>query len=74
MAKQKQNIPEGVEVIVTAKCPKCKKKRDYVMPIQYTPYCDVCLTMPMVAVKVEIKQIKVKQLKSNGNNNLHRNR
>lgn len=44
------------EIIVTAKCPKCKKKKEYKMPITFTPYCDKCLFVPMIVQKVKINQ------------------
>jgi endogenous inhibitor of DNA gyrase (YacG/DUF329 family) len=42
------------DVTVTAKCPKCKKKKEYKMPIDYIPFCDVCLYVPMVISRVKI--------------------
>lgn len=47
---------EEGKVIVIAKCPNCKKKKEYVMPINYTPYCDVCLFVPMIIWKIKIKK------------------
>ena len=43
------------EVTVIAKCPKCKKKKEYVMPITFTPFCDKCLYVPMIVQKVIVK-------------------
>lgn len=48
------------EVIVTAKCPNCKKIKHYKMPINYTPYCDKCLFVPMIIKTVKINTGKEK--------------
>lgn len=41
------------EVVVTAKCPKCKQRKEYKMPINFTPYCDKCLFVPIIAIKIK---------------------
>ena len=49
------------KITVIAKCPKCKQKKQYEMPINFTPYCDKCIFVPMFIDIVKIKSIK-KQL------------
>jgi endogenous inhibitor of DNA gyrase (YacG/DUF329 family) len=44
------------EVTVIAQCPTCKQKKEYKMPINFTPYCDKCLFVPMIIKKINIKK------------------
>lgn len=43
------------KITVTAKCPKCKKTKQFVndKPINYTPHCDKCF-VPLFIHKLEI--------------------
>lgn len=49
-------------IIVTAKCPKCKKTKKYSSdePPSHTPYCPYGCGMPMFIRKVDIKIVKTK--------------
>lgn len=54
-----KNVSEMKQTVtVTAKCPKCKQKKDYEMPINFTPYCDKCHFVPMIPFKISTKTIK----------------
>jgi hypothetical protein len=48
------------EIIVTAKCPKCKKTKKYSSdsPPQTTPYCPHGCFMPMFIQKIVVKTVK----------------
>jgi hypothetical protein len=50
------------EIIVTAKCPKCRKTKKYSSsnPPAHTPYCPNGCGMPMFVHNIEIKTHKVK--------------
>jgi endogenous inhibitor of DNA gyrase (YacG/DUF329 family) len=41
------------KVKITAKCPKCKKKRTFTNPLAHTPYCPECF-LPVFVDKIEI--------------------
>lgn len=41
------------KIRVTAKCPKCKKKRQFTDPPAHTPYCPDCF-VPVFVDKIEI--------------------
>lgn len=55
------------DIVVIAKCPSCKKTKEYKMPINFTPVCGDCLFVPMVVktIKTKIKQHVAKKNKGN---------
>lgn len=50
------------EIIVTAKCPKCKKTKKYSSnePLNHTPYCPHGCGMPLFIHKIETKIIETR--------------
>jgi len=52
------------KIKVTAKCPICKKKRQFTNPPAHTPYCPDCL-VPVFVDKVEIWKTENKKKSQN---------
>lgn len=49
-------------IMVTAKCPKCKKTKKYSSddPPKHTPYCPHGCMMPMFIQNISVKELKIK--------------